>query len=521
MLRWAHPVMTCKEAAAWEQRLLVGGEEAGWTAMQRAGAGIARAITADSLEAGVRQSGARWLVLAGKGHNGGDALLAAADAAARDAAAAFTVCFVFAEESLRPLAVRAWETLKAAAPGRVTVVDRAELLQRLAAEEWWDVSIDGIFGMQFRPPLKKDIRELFAALNEHGGFGLRAAVDLPSGLGAERARTVCRADFTYAPGIVKESVVGPANRDVTGRVRYLDIGFFDATEPPLLHEHVITDGALDALRALRAAVSDKRAFGHLLIVAGSAAMPGAAMMSVLSALRSGAGLVTACVPERFVAPFAARAPEAMWIGLPEAADGGIAAHAFTRIGPALKRATAILAGPGLGQRADSMELLKALIGSAKVPVVLDADALHAELLAPEVRSRDLPTVLTPHAGEFARLCGRKGEASSAELMNFARKHGVTCVLKGPVTRMSDGTGVWHSLFGGPVLARGGSGDILAGLVGGRVATGTGTLIERVAQGVAWHGLAADRLARESGATSAVATDLVAQLAAVLHQRSHD
>jgi NAD(P)H-hydrate epimerase len=129
-------------------------------------------------------------------------------------------------------------------------------------------------------------------------------------------------------------------------------------------------------------------------------------------------------------------------------------------------------------------------------------------------------VLTPHAGEFARLRGRKGDATSAELMNFARRHSAVCVLKGPDTRVSDGTGVWHSFFGGPVLARGGSGDVLAGLIAGRVATGAGSLIERVAQGVAWHGLAADSLARTSGATSATATDLLAHLAPALHDRRH-
>jgi NAD(P)H-hydrate epimerase len=262
-------------------------------------------------------------------------------------------------------------------------------------------------------------------------------------------------------------------------------------------------------------VCDKRSFGHLLIVAGSVTMPGAALMATMSALRSGVGLVTACVPEELVPAFAARAPEAIWIGIPAEAD---ASTAMKQITPTLKRATAILAGPGIG--GSKNDFLAALLRTAKVPIVLDADALQAGLLAPGIRKRGLPTVLTPHAGEFARLRGRKGDATSAELMNFARKLSAVCVLKGPVTRVSDGTGVWHSFFGGPVLARGGSGDVLAGLIAGRVATGAGSLIERVAQGVAWHGLAADELARTSGATSATATDLLAHLSPALHDRRH-
>lgn len=520
MIRWAHPVMTCKEAVAWEGRLLVGGDEASWEAMRRAGSGIGHAILDDAREAGVSPHGTSWLVLAGKGHNGGDALLAAAEGIAHDPAALVTVCFTSGEDSVRPLVTRSWEILKAAAPGRVSTVEREELLQRLAAEEWWDIVVDGVFGMQFRPPLRREAASLLKALNEHAGFGLRAAVDLPSGIGAVRARTAFRADFTYAPGIVKEPVIDPANRAAIGRLRYLDIGFFDATEPPLLHEHVITQGVLDAMREPRPADCDKRTFGHLLIVAGSATMPGAAMMSVLAALRSGVGLVTACVPERFVTAFASRAPEAMWIGLPEGVDGGVLPVSIGRIVPVLPRVTAVLAGPGMGRGEETLGLLVTLVREARVPVVLDADALRLELLEPGVRNKGLPTVITPHEGEYARLRRRKGGTSAAELMNFSRRHGVTCVLKGPVTRVSDGTGVWHSLFGGPILARGGSGDILAGLVAGRVATGRGSLAERVAQGVAWHGLAADRLARTCGATSAVATDLLAHLAPVLHERRH-
>ncbi len=512
--------MTCKEASAWERRLLVGGEETAWEAMRRAGAGISRAIADDARETGGLPNGARWLVLSGKGHNGGDAMLAAAEALAIDPAATALVCFPSGEEALRPLAVRAWETLKAAAPGRVSVTASDELPRRLASEEWWDVVVDGIFGMQFRPPLPQETRRLIKAVNEHEGFGMRASVDLPSGLGEARARTVFRADFTYAPGVVKEPVMDAANRDVTGRLRYVDIGFFDASEPPLLHEHVITDGAIEALRAPRPADCDKRSFGHVLVLAGSARMPGAAMMSVLAVLRSGAGLVTACVPSGLVAAFAARAPEAMWIGLPESSDGSLASHGIDRIAPVLKVATSILAGPGLGKSPESLALLLELLRKATVPVVLDADALQPELLDAGARRSGTPLVLTPHAGEFARLRGRKGDAGSPELMNFSRKHGVICVLKGPVTRISDGTGIWHSVFGGPVLARGGSGDILAGLVAGRMAADSGPVLERVVQGVAWHGLAAERLARETGATSAVATDLLAHLAPVLHERRH-
>ena len=133
-------------------------------------------------------------------------------------------------------------------------------------------------------------------------------IEVPTGVGAENAPVAFRADFTYATGIVKEPVLRAAAAPSVGRLRYLDLGFFDAAEPSLVHQHALTADVLDPLRELRPAGCDKRTFGHLLIVAGSRAMPGAALMATLAALRSGVGLVTAVVPESVAAALAARAP---------------------------------------------------------------------------------------------------------------------------------------------------------------------------------------------------------------------
>jgi NAD(P)H-hydrate epimerase len=158
-------------------------------------------------------------------------------------------------------------------------------------------------------------------------------------------------------------------------------------------------------------------------------------------------------------------------------------------------------------------------------VLLDADALQAPVVDTMGSRPNRPVVLTPHLGEYARLRASQpthGFVESTELVDFSQERRAITVLKGPITRISDGHGVWHNTFGGPVLARGGSGDLLAGLIGGRLATGgPDSELVRVAQGVVWHGLAADRLARHQGATSAVATDLLAHLAPVLHNDKTD
>src|SRR5439155_3801843 len=151
------------------------------------------------------------------------------------------------------------------------------------------------------PPAESRVAQLPARVNALP-IRLRAAVDLPSA-------GIFRADFTYATGSVKTPALDPAT---AGRVRYIDLGFFRGDE--LGAERVLLPAVLAPLAALRPPQSDKRSYGHLFVVAGSRNFPGAALMAVLAALRSGAGLVTAFVPESLVPAFAARAPEAMWVG---------------------------------------------------------------------------------------------------------------------------------------------------------------------------------------------------------------
>ena len=520
MHRYAHPIFSCKEALAWEQQRLVGGEAAEWSAMLRAGTAIARGLENDAREVGGLPPAARILVLAGKGHNGGDALLVARELLARRPQATVTVLPVFGERAFRPLAFRAWQQLLAAAPDRIELATPRSVRERLAAEEWWDLCLDGILGLQFHVPLDADLASLLARLNEHRGFGLRVAVDLPTGVGEENAPVAFRADFTYAAGIVKEPVLRPAAAQWVGRLRYADIGFFEAAEPALVHAHVLTPAVLEPLRTLRPAQCDKRDFGHLLVVAGSRTLPGAALMTVQAALRSGAGLVTAVVPESLAPAFAARAPEAMWVPATETPDGSIALENLSTLRAHLPRATALVIGPGLGRERETLALVQGLLSLAQIPVLLDADALQPAVIETLGVRESRPVVITPHAGEFARLRGVEASpVANAELVDFALGRSVLTVLKGPITRISDGHGVWCSLFGGPVLARGGSGDILAGLIGGRLATSDGTPLMRVSQGVAWHGLAADRLARHHGATSATATELLEHLAPVLREHA--
>jgi len=369
----------------------------------------------------------------------------------------------------------------------------------------YDLCLDGLFGFQFRPPADQATSALLKRINALP-IRLRAAVDLPSA-------DLFRADFTYATGILKTPVLASEN---AGRVRYLDLGFFEnvagvadpgpgSTSPATMR--VLTSALLAPLAALRSSQSDKRTYGHVGIVGGSRSYPGAVLMAALAALRSGAGLVTAFVPDSLAAAFAARAPEVMWVGWPETPEGGLALEGQHLLKTRWERLDALLIGPGLGREAETLALVRDVVATSPVPLVLDADALQPEI----VSAGSAPRVLTPHVGEWARIA----EASLVE---------ATVVLKGPMTRIESRAGLqsalegaegglkpcptYYSLAGGPVLARGGSGDLLAGLIGGLLAQTPEDPLLAACRGTLWHGLAADALARVHGQTAVATTQVL-------------
>ena len=487
MLQGSHPILSCAEARDFEVARFGGDECLEWPAMQQAGRALATAVRRDFQEIGGFPADGRVLVLAGKGHNAGDALLAATELLGDFPEAIVEVRFVFGERALRPLAWRAWRELVHRGSSRVGTVAEP------AGGGCYSLCLDGVFGFQFRPPVELRVAALFERINELP-IRLRAAVDLPSA-------DLFRADFTYATGIVKTPVLESSN---AGRVRYLDLGFFEAERVVSnALARVLMPALLAPLAAFRSSQSDKRTYGHVGILGGSRDYPGAVLMAALAALRSGAGLVTAFVPESLAAAFAARAPEVMWVGWPETPAGGLALDGQHLLKTRLGRLDALVIGPGLGREAETLALVRDVVATSSVPLVLDADALQAEI----VRVGTAARVLTPHAGEWTRIEEAVGETA-------------VVVRKGPSTCIQRGRGAgptFYTLAGGPVLARGGSGDLLAGLVGGLLAQTPDDPMLAAARGILWHGMAADALARAHGQTSVMTTQLLDFLGPVLRE----
>jgi len=515
----SHPILTCAEAQAWEKNILGDDPERAWSAMCHAGAGVGASIVRDFTQWRPLPRDPRVLVLAGPGHNGGDALLAAREILRTRPRGHVTVVLLEPLEKLKSLTRRAWDEL--AANSGVKTDTPEQFYGRVAADESWDICISGLYGLGFHPPLSPHARALIQAVNDApDSVGFRAAIDLPSGVGATSDDLAFLADFTYATGIAKQPLFDSANAKWVGRIRYIDLGFFEKpyTGPRAFTENFLLPTVLKPIARLRNATNSKRQYGNLIILSGSRAFPGAQMMNVMGALRAGAGLVTALTPGSLAASFAAARPEAMWRGCPEEPDGGHGAATMGVMRDLLPRASALLAGSGMGRGPGTQNMLAVLAKTCLLPLVLDADALMPKIItAAAERPKDSgPVIITPHAGEFERIAGE-----NADLADFCRRYRLITVLKGPITRISDGTQTWCSTLGGPVLARGGSGDLLAGMVGALLSQMNHHPFEAACRAVVWQGLAADALARAKGETAVFTTELAAYLPEVLRNEWGD
>ena len=245
----------------------------------------------------------------------------------------------------------------------------------------------------------------------------------------------------------------------------------------------------------------------MLLLCGSRGYTGAAALSAMGALRSGAGLVYLGVPESIYAIEAMKLTEAMVFPLPEK-DGALAAESLEDILPRLERMDAVLIGPGLGQSEGVKQVVHSVLQHAQCPVVLDADGInmvaqHMDIL----RERNHPTILTPHAGEYSRIGGDVNGDRVGAAVSFARAHGCILLLKGHNTVITDGRTCYLNPTGNPGMATGGSGDVLSGIIASLLGQKIDPLTA-AACGAFLHGLAGDVCARELGQYGMLPSDMV-------------
>jgi len=512
------PVLSCEKAGEFEHSVL-DSENKVWDAMKKVGRKLGQGILVEYRFSRYSQKSLSILGLIGKGHNGGDALLSMEEMARVGSVGRIVLVLAESKAKLKPNTKRALDRLKErVSKDSLTVVvcgDEGDEwigeIEKLSPDEGFDLCIDGLIGMQFRPPIKSVSRRIIEYANSVAGIRLRVAVDLPSGLGDESDDLSFKADVTFATGVLKTPLFNGGKGSSIGSIRYLDIGLFDT--PIKSDRRVLRESILNPLRKRRPAHVDKRFYGHLFILAGSREMPGALLMSVRSALQSGVGLVTVCAPESMVPALAPLVPEAMWVPWPESPSGGLSSNGLDYIRTIQSSASAILVGPGMGDDPETINMLVELLKRWTGSIVIDADALQARVLY-WVQSI---CIATPHLGEFKRIAGLEGNVPNIEreLQAFAKEHSIIVALKGPVTRIGDGEHLYLNTTGNSVLARGGSGDLLAGLTAGILAQSPQNALNAACKAVYWHGKAADLMASRQGQVTVRTTDLLEYLGEAL------
>jgi len=539
-------ILTAEEMGAADRRSVEAGVPVA-TLMQRAGEAVARFC--------LRRFGGDGLVvvLAGKGNNGGDGMVAAVRLA--EAGRRVRVALLGKASELKGEAAHAWglatplcdedAVAKMGHPvegrGQVETVEIEDEAGLRAALEGAALVIDAVVGTGFKPPLRGLAAVAQGVLAESGV--LVVAVDLPSGWDAdsmeEKAEGAFRADavvtFT-APKLAH--VFGHLTAATFGPVVVAEIG---TPAGAIVSTSGLTWGgsAKAIAETPRAINGNKGRLGHVLLVGGAFGKAGAPSMASVAALRTGAGLVTAAVPREILPIVAAVAPELMLTPLEEQSSGsrvqgsgfevgGLALEQLEKepLKALLRGMTVVGIGPGLGQEGTTPQWVRTFVGRVTLPMVIDADALNAlagrtSMLKDAAKKAARTIVLTPHPGEMARLVEMSVKEVEADRVGLARRfateHGVTLVLKGWRTLVAHPDGqVAVNTSGNPSMAKGGSGDILTGIVCAMLAQYAGSgerddVAAAVEAAVFLHGLAGDFACLVQDEHTVLATDTVGHL----------
>jgi hydroxyethylthiazole kinase-like uncharacterized protein yjeF len=466
------------------------------------------------------------MVLCGRGNNGGDGFVVARYLALRGATPSI---LLFSEpEKLRGDALSNWKIARAMGL-QIRILskppDAKSYLKKAVAP---DIIVDALFGTGLSKPIGPDFRPIIDWINQSKSFV--AAVDIPSGLMADSPEIVgpaVKAHLTVTFSALKLSHVIPPASDFSGKVVLVPIG-----SPPVLFDnpeyHLNLVDPVQVRRTLprRTRDSHKGSFGHIYVVAGSRGKSGAALMTGLAALRSGAGLVTLWLPRSVQKQIVGKFPELMTEFLPETEEGTSDCSGAEKLILSLADMDALVLGPGITTHLSTRKLVWELVRRSPVPVVLDADGINAFVTPAEPLKNEAgqPVIITPHPGEMARLIGKKISDVQKNRMKTAQDcaANLRChvVLKGFQTVIATPEGeLFINNTGNPGMATGGTGDILSGIMGRFVAgwknqitrDNSAKLSDFICAAVYLHGLAGDLAAEEGGMESLIATDLLKYL----------
>ena len=455
----------------------------------------------------------KFIVVCGKGNNGGDGL----------AIARMLV------HAACPVEVFILEYIESSSPD---FISNLELLKKIPSLQIYHIRhsdefkikekviiIDAILGTGINKPTAGLIAEVISLINNSKNKVI--AIDVPSGLPVDEPMPkkwpVISATVTLTFQQPKLAFLFPEGGEYVGQLKVLNIGL-DADHIASMQSafYFLQDSDISSLLISRGRFAHKGTFGHSLLFSGSLGKMGAALLSSHACVRSGTGLLTAHIPRCGY--------EIMQTSLPEAMVSLDSTEEHISSLPALDKYTSIGIGPGMGTHADTAKVLKLLIQTTPCPLVLDADALNI-ISENKTWLAFLParTILTPHPKEFDRLTEKHTDSwarlKSAQVL--AHKHSIIIVLKGAYTAivMPDRS-VWFNSTGGPALAKGGSGDVLTGIITALLSRGYAPR-EATFLGVYLHGLAADLALADIHPESMLASDVIAHISSAFEYLYED
>ncbi len=464
-------------------------------------------------------------VFCGKGNNGGDGFVVARYLFLRGAAPGVVL---FADPAgLKGDALTNWNIIESLGIPRTILPspDEARLFLKKAPVP--DVIVDALFGTGLSKPIGREFKPVVDWINQAGTAALVASVDIPSGLFANASvipGPAVRAALTVTFTALKPALVLPPAVECAGKIVVAPIG----SPASLLENSEYRMNLIDAEQVRkvlppRARDSHKGTYGHVYVVAGSRGKSGAALMTGMAGLRSGAGLVTLWLAESLQHDVIGKFPELMIEPLSETGDGTLDLRAAEKVIAEASKADTLVVGPGVTTHPATRQAVREIVRRSPVPVVLDADGINAYASDVTALRNDngQAVIITPHPGEMARLLGRKISDVQRSRLETAREcaeaNGCFVVLKGYQTVVASPTGyIFINSTGNPGMATGGSGDILSGIMGRFVAGWNRryhgadllALSDHVSAAVYLHGLAGDLAAGEMGEESLIATDLI-------------
>ncbi len=383
------------------------------------------------------------------------------------------------------------------------------------AIEEYDIIIDAIFGVGLSRAVEGEYGKVIEQIN--GANNLVISVDLPSGIDAGNGQVhgcAVKAAATVTFGYNKQGLMLFPGKEFAGEVTVADIGF---SPEAIRHINPAMYFTMDDLRGIpeRIADANKGTYGRVLIIAGSEDMSGAAYLSAKAAYKSGVGLVEILTHESNLVPLRSLLPEAIIVGYDSK-------NVEDRLETALRRADAVVLGPGLSMNGTAAYLVTNTIDKVSVPIIIDADALN--ILAKDISLLDKcggTVIITPHIGEMSRLYGLDATLIKADALTiaggFAGEHNCICVLKDAVSVAAEPEPKCRRYInnsGCAALAKGGSGDVLTGIIAGMLSLKLEPF-SAAAMGVYIHGLAGEAAADEKGMHGVLASDIIDKISNIM------